>query len=155
MAEERVQSQVRLSTPRWAALRSGQVPVFFVAFVTSGLLWGTGHDLPSEVSVTAGHADLRTGIAWLAAMAVLLALAFPMLSYAVDLIRGVRPRAKVTRRYVRRAIGRQRRRRDRLIPSGNVQQPGRDARTGPGSAAFPAVRRAAPDSARERGGGRG
>ncbi len=110
----RVKPRVRRGSERLSALRWGQAPVFFVAFVTSGLLWGTGHDLPAT-SITAGRTALRTGIAWLAAMFLLLALAYPILGLAVSLIRGPRPQNRLMRGllrgYFRSGTARQTRRR--------------------------------------------
>jgi hypothetical protein len=125
-----LQSTVRLRTARLPALRWGQAPVFFVAFVTSGILWGTGHDLPSTASITTGRADVRTGVAWLTAMTLLLALAYPMLGLAVSVIRGPRPQTRLMRWltgwYIRSSTARQCRRRDRLKARSQPERSGWD-----------------------------
>lgn len=126
--ESRSQPPGPRGTGRWSELRWGQAPVCFVAFVTVGLLWGTGHNLPSAGFVLAGGTDLRTGVAWLALMAVLLAVAFPMLSLAMSLMRGPQPRNRLVRTligwYLRRSTARQLRRRERLMASYEAERPG-------------------------------
>lgn len=111
--QTRIKAQIRLSTNR-RPVRSGLLPAALVSFVTSGLLWGTGHDLPSVGSVIAGQTDFRTGIAWLAATLGLLAYAYPMLGVAVGLIQGSWRNFWLTSWYLKPAIRRQLRRRDRL-----------------------------------------
>jgi hypothetical protein len=125
--EGRVQSLVRISTVNGAdgarlrkrvpAWFSGQAPLYFVAWVSGGLLWGTGHNLPSVAGL--GGTDLRTGVAWLAFVAALLAVAYPLLSMAAELIRGSRPK----RLFTRGRVNRQRRRRQKLIAAYRELQP--------------------------------
>lgn len=90
-------SSFRLAPPTlWPAVFWGEAPVLFAALVTSGLLWGTGHDLPSTDVVTGGRADLRTVVAWLAAVALLLLFTYSMLGLTVRLIRGLWPRILIS-----------------------------------------------------------
>jgi hypothetical protein len=110
--QTRIKAQIRLSTAR-RPVRSGLGPAVVVSLITSGLLWGTGHNVPSVGSVT-GRTDFRSAIAWLATTLGLLVFAYAMLGVAVGLIQGSWRDFRLTSWYLKPAIRRQSRRRDRL-----------------------------------------
>jgi hypothetical protein len=119
--QSRVRTQIRISTNRRPVVRYGLFPAVFVTLVTAGLLWGTGHDLPS-VPPVAGQTDFRSAIAWLAVVASLLALAYSFLGGTVGMIQGTWRRFWLTSLYFRVYMPGQRRKRRRLAE--RASQPG-------------------------------
>jgi len=67
-------------------------PILFVALAVSALLWGTGHELPTRDLPTNARTDAREAVAWLAAVALLLLFAYPLLGLAARWLRGLWPR---------------------------------------------------------------
>ena len=111
------QQQTRL-TPSFPAVLWGLAPVLFVGLVTSALLWGTGHDLQSADVLAESKAGGRAAVAWLAALSLLMLLAYPMLGLAVSAVRGVWPRFGPVVRLAQRAQAKQRRRRGQALKLG-------------------------------------
>lgn len=107
-------TQQRTSLTRsFPAVLWGLAPVLFVGLVTSALLWGTGHDLSSADGLAGSKTALRAAVAWLAALSLLMLLAYPMLGLAVSAVRGVWSRSdRLLARLAQRAQARQRRRRE-------------------------------------------
>ena len=89
-----------------AAVLWGEAPVLFATLAISGLLWGTGHDLPSATAGPSGLPAGRAGVAWLAAAALVLLFTYPLLGLAGRLIRGFWPRRGPGRRLAKAAIAR-------------------------------------------------
>lgn len=99
----------RLPAETW-----GLLPILLVALTASGLLWGTGHELPfgGAWDATKGETDMREAVAWLAGVTAALLIAFPLLHLAARVMRGHwrRPRVLVARGCRRQELRRARRR---------------------------------------------
>ncbi len=78
--------------PDRPAVLWGMAPILFVALAVSALLWGTGHELPTRDLPTNARTDAREAVAWLAAVALLLLFAYPLLGLAARWLRGLWPR---------------------------------------------------------------
>ncbi|MFF3249110.1 hypothetical protein ACFYWY_36525 [Streptomyces sp. NPDC002870] len=87
-----------------------------MALATGAYLWGTGYDLVSSTALTGSRSEVRAAAAWLAAVSLLLLVAYPCLRFVIGLLRGM----WWPTRLASWAVHLQRRHRDQLVHRSQV-----------------------------------